>query len=387
MKRLIRITASFLPVFIILSACLSASAVSSGQLSRAYQTAESYLLSGPSPQFGSIGGEWTVIGLARSGKLSDKAAEEYYLSVEDFVKENGSAKLHRSKSTENSRVIIALTSIGKNPENVAGYNLLEPLADFGFVTKQGLNGPVWALIALDSLSYEIPKTEAKQQTTRELLIKYILDSELETGGWDFNNNSADPDMTAMAVQALSPYCKSDSAVKAAVDKALGVLSASQRENGNFSTYGDDTPESCAQVITALSSLGIDCEKQSDFIKNNRSAFDSMLSFRLTDGSFEHVKGNGANRMATEQAYYAMTAYYRMKDGKTALYDMSDLLIENDLNLDGTVDVNDVTILQKQIASLVAFSVRQERLADINSDGDVDVNDVTRLQKIIAGITV
>ena len=44
--------------------------------------------------------------------------------------------------------MLALTAIGKDPASVAGFNLLKPLADFEQVTKQGINGTIFALLAL-----------------------------------------------------------------------------------------------------------------------------------------------------------------------------------------------------------------------------------------------
>lgn len=66
--------------------------------------------------------------------------------------------------------------------------------------SQGINGPIFALIALDSHDYEIPKAVAgKTQTTREALIDAILAAQLSDGGWNVNGNGADADMTAMAI--------------------------------------------------------------------------------------------------------------------------------------------------------------------------------------------
>ena len=102
------------------------------------------------PQVGSIGGEWAILGLARSGlEIPDEYFSDYYKRVEAYVKEH-SGNLHDKKYTEYSRLIVALTSIGKNPADVAGYNLLTPLGDYEKTIRQGMNGPIWALIALDS---------------------------------------------------------------------------------------------------------------------------------------------------------------------------------------------------------------------------------------------
>ena len=346
-----------------------------------YQTTEEQLLSCPVPQVGSIGGEWLVIGLARAEILPDETAEGYYRNVVDYINEKGSAKLDRNKSTENSRLILALSALGKNPEDVNGYNLLQPLADFNFVKKQGINGPVWALIALDSLQYEIPETTSKEQTTREKLFDYILEKQLPAGGWAIGEQGADPDMTGMAIQALAPYYKKNEAVKCAVDKALGYYSAIQRDDGGLSE-ATDSPESCAQMITALSALGIDPETDGRFIKSGNSIVDCLLRFSLENG-FAHNIGGEYNQMSTEQAFYAMTAANRLREGKSSLYDMCDLLTEYDLNLDGTVDITDATLAQKAIAELETLNLRQLKIAGADSQGEIKVTFVTETQRYIA----
>ena len=346
-----------------------------------YQATEEQLLSCPVPQVGSIGGEWLVIGLARAEILPDETAEGYYRNVVDYINEKGSAKLDRNKSTENSRLILALTAIGKNPEDVNGYNLLQPLADFNFVKKQGINGPVWALIALDSLQYEIPETTSKEQTTREKLIDYLLEKQLPAGGWAIGEQGADPDMTGMAIQALAPYYKKNEAVKCAVDKALGYYSAIQRDDGGLSE-ATDSPESCAQMITALSALGIDPETDGRFIKSGNSIVDCLLRFSLENG-FAHNIGGEYNQMSTEQAFYAMTAANRLREGKSSLYDMCDLLTEYDLNLDGAVDITDATLAQKAIAELETLNLRQLKIAGADSQGEIKVTFVTETQRYIA----
>lgn len=339
-----------------------------------------YLLSLGVP---TAGNEWRVLGLARAGKITSELSDGYYSSLESYVKEIDSAKLDSRKSTENSRVILALSAIGKDATDVAGYNLLEPLADFDFVTWQGLNGPVFALIAFDTYNYEIPTAaDGATQTTRENLISYILDSQLENGGWTFFGSTADPDMTGMAIQALAPYYNKNADVKNAVDKALDVLSSSQQDNGGFASWGTVNVESCAQVLTALSSLGINADTDERFIKNGNTLVDAIMEFSVENG-FAHVKDGGYNQMATEQAYYALVSYNRVKNGKTSLYDMSDAKnLMYDVNGDGVLNIVDCTLIQKYAVSLEELSDEQLKKADCNKDGTVNVMDATTLQKMI-----
>ena len=276
---------------------------------------------------GTSGGEWVALGLARSGSISDTLAEQYAQAAYQYVKKKGSSTMSDSKSTENSRMILALTSIGKDPTDVAGYDLLEPLADLDYVKSQGINGPIFALIALDSHNYDIPKAATgKTQTTREALIDAILAAQLSDGGWNVNGNGADADMTAMAIQALASYYSSNAKVKSAIDDALNRLSQMQEANGGYTSWGTANAESVAQVIVALTSLGIDPASDGRFIKNGYSTLDALATFYNDKGGFKHSQSDttSSNGLATEQAYYALASWYRLKAGKTSLYDMSDV---------------------------------------------------------------
>ena len=268
-----------------------------------------------------FGSEWLVIALARSGR---EVPDSYYDSVVKAVQDAGGVLSDR-KFTEYSRTILALTAIGKDPTNVGGYDLLSKLADMDDVTFQGLNGAIFALIALDSNKYDVPAVaDGGKQVTRDGLVAYILEQQLSDGGWALSGDSADPDMTAMALQALAAYRTGDKAVQSAVDKALKTLSDMQQADGGYSSWGTLNSESCAQVIIALTALGIDPAKDSRFAKNGLTVLDALLSFAL-DGGFRHTADGERNDMATEQALCALTAYARLLDGKTALYDMTDVL--------------------------------------------------------------
>ena len=137
----------------------------------------------------------------------------------------------------------------------------------------------------------------------------------------------DVDMTAAAIQALAPYYSSNAKVKQAVDTALEKLSQAQNANGGFESWGAENSESCAQVIVALTAMGIDPDKDARFVKNGKSAVDALLEYAVDGGGFKHSKSGELNGMATEQAYYALTAYKRFSLGKTSLFDMSDITIK------------------------------------------------------------
>lgn len=317
-------------------------------IDKIYEDTGKYIASAGTPTVASTGGEWAVIGLTRAEyPVSDEWKSGYYSNVLTFAGKNINDKeqLHKTKSTENSRVILGLTSLGYDVTDVGGHDLLQGLSDFTYVKKQGINGPIWALLAFDSNDYDIPEVaDGGDQVTREKLIEYILEKQLAGGGWALSGNNADPDMTGMAIQALAPYYDGNADVKAAVDKALGVLSSLQRDDGGFASWGSVNAESCAQVIVALTSLGINPDTDERFIKNGKSALDAMLAFAADGGGFKHIANGPVNGMATEQAYYALVSYYRLLDGKTPLYDMTDVNGSDEPAVDSEV-VNVINLIE------------------------------------------
>ncbi|MBR6950741.1 MAG: DUF4430 domain-containing protein [Oscillospiraceae bacterium] len=299
-----------------------------------YETTGDYIESLGTPVTGAIGGEWTIIGLIRSGR-EPKGLEEYLAGAEQYVAENADehGRLHRAKSSDNSRMILALTALGLDVADFGGHNLLAGLTDMEYVSRQGINGPSWALIALDCGAYEVPEdTSAEDPVTREKLIACLLKAQLQDGGWALSGSVSDSDMTGMVLQALAPYYGRLPEVTKAVDLALDTVSRMQNEDGTFSAFGGDgsmvaTSESLSQILTALSALGIDAGHDERFIRNGKSVLDALCSFYVEGGGFRHVIDGERDGMATEQAYYALTAYFRMLEGKTALYDMTDALPE------------------------------------------------------------
>lgn len=288
-----------------------------------YKNTGDYLAKRGTPSVGSIGGEWMALGLARSGRT---VPEGYYDAVVKYVKDNidSNGRLDKNKATENARIILALTAIGKDVTNVGGHDLLAGLNEMSYLSKQGINGAIFTLIALDSHSY----TPAGD-VTRDKLVQAILNAQISgDGGWSLDGKNADVDMTAMAIQALAAYYKSDSSAKKAVDKGLSWLSSVQQNDGGFTSWGAANSVSCAQVIVALTALGIDPAKDSRFIKNGVSVLDALCSFAVNGGGFKHLATEtSANGMATEQGFYALVAYYRLLNGQTSLYDMTDVKLE------------------------------------------------------------
>lgn len=243
--------------------------------------------------------EWYIIGLRQSGVRYDYSA--YADALEKYISE----RTVRSATTR-QRQALALIAAGR-----AESRLISDVLDTT-VGEQGIMSYVFGL--------HLATNGAKSTThTVESLITAILSLQLEDGGWNLAGVYSDVDVTAMAVQALAPYCGEIDAVRTAVGKAVEFLAAKQFEGGEFASYGTDNAESVAQVIVALSSLGIDIQEDSRFVKNGNTAIDGLLKYRLPDGTFAHVQGGGYNRSASAQAYYSLVAYLRCRDGLGPLY--------------------------------------------------------------------
>lgn len=294
-----------------------------------------------------VGSEWFVLAQARSGaNLNSSYFSTYYNHFANYLKENKGILTNTIKYTEYSKAILSLTAAGKDARDVGGYNLFSHISDFDKTVEQGPNGAIWALLALDSNpAYSFPKVKkGGNQNSREKLIKHLLSVEVSGGGWTMNGNKADSDLTGMALQALAPYYHKREDVTKAVDRALAALSKMQNSTGGFSTGGIETVESCAQVITGLCALGIDPEKDPRFIKGGKWTVENLISYHINNSGFMHVKAGSGNNgggeagkvngIATEQGYYALVAYQRMKNGQTSLYDMSDVKLKKGGKGDG-----------------------------------------------------
>lgn len=299
----------------------------------AYAGAKAYIQSAVSaPVVSYLFGEWAVLGQARAKvPLSEAYIAAYYEKVVAYVKANiGSDGILRKPDdkntpviTDNERIILALTAIGKDPANVGDKNLLTALQNKDIMkvtdtSNTDINGLVMGLLALNSRNYT---------SDTSWLVQAVLEQQNKDGSWRASADTkpvGDVDMTAMALQALAPYYKDggNETVNTAVERALNWLS------GKYQS-GYDSSESCAQVVIALSALNLDANTDARFTKTvegkTLSVLGNLLQYRVAEnGGFKHQFADKAvNEMATEQALCAMAAYARFTEKANALYDMTD----------------------------------------------------------------
>ncbi|MSS42556.1 terpene cyclase/mutase family protein [Anaerosalibacter bizertensis] len=303
-------------------------------------------------------GDWYPIGIGRIGYIDDY--EAYLAVIEDKVSQRylEEDKLSGNKSTEWHRISLAILSMGGDPTNIGKDAKGKPInliADGTYnreksLGAQGINGWTWGLIALDSMRYITPEDASY---TRDDIITEIMKLQLADGGFSLQDEEADPDITAMVLQAFAPYYNSEQkytytqkktnkkvtkTVRQVVDEALETLSSLQLDDGDFESWGAENSESTAQVLVALCALGKDPINDARFIKNGNTLLDGLMKYRMEDGGFIHSKvydsenptskPDESNSMASEQALYSLVALSRYKGGYRSLYDFRPEMDEN-----------------------------------------------------------
>lgn len=244
-----------------------------------------------------ISSDWYVVGLSQYGSYDfssyERALKKYLSEREEY------------SASSRQKLALALMAAGSTDSYI--YKTLNDS-----IGKLGVMSWVYGLHLLNN-GYK-----AQEYTTAEVISK-LLSLQKDDGGWLVTGKASEVDPTAMAVQALAPHYSSDSAVKTSVDKAISFLSSAQNDNGDFSSYGVPNPESAAQVLVTLSSLGIDAKTDRRFIKNSNTVFDGINTYRLQNGGYSHKQGGEYSDGATVQVFYSMVSYIRMQSGKSGLY--------------------------------------------------------------------
>ena len=356
---------------------------------------------------GTTPGDWYQIGLSRLGVKDNY--QGYLAVIKDKVRERYETeeKLSAAKATEWHRISLAVLAAGGDPTDMGKDkkgNTINLIADGTYnrgksasLGKQGINGWIWGLIALDSMRYEIPSDAFY---TRDDIIKEILSRQLPSGGFTLSGTQPDPDITAMALQALAPYCESEKeyiyndfltdekrnkTVKKVVDEALNCLSKLQLESGDFESWGTVNVESTDQVVVALCCLNINPLTDKRFIKNGNTLLDGILKYRTQDGGIAHsftysednptAKAGKSNSMAGEQTLYTMAALMRFYKNQRPLYDFRAEKGTKSVNAEFTkedaaaADALPKTLTTKEYSTVVTLLERLQNSEDFNGKSE------------------
>lgn len=250
--------------------------------------------------------DWSVFALLRAGR---SIPEKYISSLKTYIKEHAADS---KSATDVARMVLTANAAGINPANIDGNNLIEKLFSMEKIDRQGVTGPVFALIALDSGPYNI---SSSARWTRDKLVSLILEYQNEDGGFCLaKGEKSDIDLTAMALQSLSGYISSEN-VASSVEKAINWLS-------NLKPEEEQTSESISQIIIALTSLGKDPESI-QFVMYDGDLLSCLLKYKKEDGEFLHTLDGGSDEMATEQALMAIASYSMYVNGSGRLYSLQD----------------------------------------------------------------
>ncbi len=244
--------------------------------------------------------EWYVFGLSRYGNYDFSA---YHNALLEYLSEN---EIRSAVSRQKYALILALTGDDDS-------YIFETLDNS--IGEQGVMSYVYGLHLLNN-GYKSNVTDT--ESTIAALLKLCK----ADGGWAIMGDTGETDTTAMALQALTPHYNNRADVKTAVDKALLLLSERQLESGDYSNYGVPNPESTAQVLIALTALGIDPVTDERFIKNGNTLFDGLETYQNSDRSFSHEKGKDTSESATVQTFYALVSYLNFSKGEGSIFDFA-----------------------------------------------------------------
>ncbi|MEE1457152.1 MAG: hypothetical protein UF383_08240 [Oscillospiraceae bacterium] len=170
--------------------------------------------------------DWLAMAMALSG--AEESYADYLQALKAYV-ENAYAKngcLDKNKATEYHRIALTVMALGGDPTSFGvkpDGSAIDLIAEgtYNYARDpgaQGLNGWIWALIALDAQDTEVP---ADAQYSREDMVSAIVIAQEPDGGFGLIPGKSDVDITAMAVQALAPY---QDQLGAEIDAALAGLS-------------------------------------------------------------------------------------------------------------------------------------------------------------------
>lgn len=239
--------------------------------------------------------DWYAIALSQDGYTDLSAYEN---SLKSYLAVNNIAS-----ATSREKYALALCAAGSSDSYIS--DILD-----SSIGEQGMMSWIYGLHVLNN-GYTC------HNFTKDSVVDTILSMQYDDGGWALFGSYGDIDVTAMTVQALAPNCgRSD--VSEAVDRALDFMSRRQEDNGGYQSFGTPNPESAAQVLTALSALGIDCRYDERFIKDGNNVIDGITAYQLGDGSFCHAMGGESNETATVQSLYSLIAFKRMTEGRSPL---------------------------------------------------------------------
>ena len=228
--------------------------------------------------------------------------------------------------TNIDRKIMTLTARGIDCTKLSKYNNGEPFIDakgnevddfvsilYNYSGGWTINGPIFALIALDMGNYTIPENAL---WTRDKLLETILNHKYLSDGFGL-------DMVTMLMQSIAPYQDDPvygERVTAKLWEGFGIVMDSFGTDPFDNPFGVQwggvyTSEGASQIICALSAMGVDVHTDVRLNNGKDSVLTSFLNYAdFDEGYFAHSNTTPKNAMATYQGCYATQWYLGFLNG-------------------------------------------------------------------------
>ena len=222
--------------------------------------------------------------------------------------------------TNIDRKIMTLTARGIDCSKLSQYNNGEPFLDakgnkvddlaavlYNYSGGYTINGPIFALNALDMGNYTIPENAV---WTREKLLETILNHKYLSDGFGL-------DMVTMLMQSIAPYQNDPvygERVKAKLWEGFDIVMDSFGTDPFDNPFGVQwggvyTSEGASQIICALSAMGVDVHTDVRLNNGKDSVLTAFLNYAdFDEGYFAHSNTTPKNAMATYQGCYATQWY-------------------------------------------------------------------------------
>lgn len=274
--------------------------------------------------------DWATFALARDG---EKGLNNY----EDFIKQL--LALHKEETllipSDFARIGLALLSMGIDVQDFNGFDFVaqvQKTTDYGNTLH----------LATDILFLSSYDFNSINKETLNKNIQTLLASQRDDGGFnvylepiegeDFEwTKTGDVDATAIVLAALVPYQEEEDIVPI-IETALHFIKASQKPNGGFGGPWGDSAESTAQVIIALTSLGID---PLTYIQEGKTPLDGLMAYAGENGGFINYAGE-EDPMTTWQSALALVAMHRFIEEENTIYNLRDVALNEEVEKETTI---------------------------------------------------
>lgn len=291
--------------------------------------------------------DWTVFATAMNG--NDKYNDEYKAYISDALE-----SAERLALNDYARISLAAMSIGMDPTDIGGKNLIDLIEKTDFSQEAYTGALAYALIALKNAKGDYSAAQDK--------IKDILISAQRADGGFNAYVAADEDMywtldgetdsTGIVLQAFAMF-KDEDGVSSAVSKAIDFIKKNQMDNGAFGSWGSASAESISMILAALCELGIDPEG-ADFTKGESTMITALSDFINEDGGGRCWDGS-SNALTSYEILIALDSYNRFKKNDSGVFSISAL--ERALS---SVERNEflqkIPFLGKMISSILSFII-------------------------------